>query len=371
MASIQRRGRKWIVRWRDPDGLDRSRSCTTRATADEVRRDVEAHVERGERWEPRGARPLAVVREVAAAWLRSRAVRLAPRTLIRYGQMIEAWAQWMEARHGQRVHLGQLTRGVLEEYWRELTSGASGRWGVDRSVATARKHLEAVYLCWAWAYDREEWEGSVPRPRRLELPVRPTAPPALAPTWAQMDEAILVARGWLRCLLVVLRCTGLRVAQALGLRWEDLRGTLLTIRPELGKSQAEKHGRRIPIAPVLLAELNSSRLCAWDRNEPWIVPSRPPLGKSTRRSRDARARDAARVWARTKTPKDVWAHRPDHAFRKGFVTGLRAAGADAWAVEVLVGHRLPGEQHQYVDPSKALPLEAAVALVPPLPTVPA
>lgn len=60
----------------------------------------------------------------------------------------------------------------------------------------------------------------------------------------------------------------------------------------------------------------------------------------------------------------AWKGRPHHAFRKGFVTELRRAGADADAVEYLVGHSL-GLRGVYTDPD-ALALRAAVALVPPL-----
>jgi len=374
MASVAKRGKRWTVRWRDPDGGARQRTVATKATAEELRRDVESAVGRGERWEPRGARPEPLVRAVAAAWLRARAVRLARRTLIRYGQMAEAFVGWLETREGKGVRMRAFSRALLEDYWRELTAGSSGRWGGDRAVSTARKHLEVVRLLWEWAHDREEYDGQVPRPREVDLPRRAVTAPALAPSWAQMDDAIVTARGWLRCLFVVLRCTGLRVSQAMGLRWEDVQADSLRVRPELGKSQSEKHGRLIPLAPVLLEELDRPLLCLWDRSEPWLVPSRTTGRQdpdaAPRRSRDARSRDAARVWARTTTPKQVWEKRPDHAFRKGFVTGLRSLGADPWAVEVLVGHRLPGEQAAYVDVHQAFRLREAVALVPALPVVP-
>jgi integrase len=182
--------------------------------------------------------------------LRARAVRLARRTLIRYGQMAEAFVGWLETREGKGVRMRAFSRALLEDYWRELTAGSSGRWGGDRAVSTARKHLEVVRLLWEWAHDREEYDGQVPRPREVDLPRRAVTAPALAPSWAQMDDAIVTARGWLRCLFVVLRCTGLRVSQAMGLRWEDVQADSLRVRPELGKSQSEKHGRLIPRHPA-------------------------------------------------------------------------------------------------------------------------
>ncbi len=62
---------------------------------------------------------------------------------------------------------------------------------------------------------------------------------------------------------------------------------------------------------------------------------------------------------------EVWEGRPHHAFRKGLVSGLKRAGADTDAVEVLVGHSL-GLRGVYTDPD-AIPLRGAVELIPRLP----
>jgi len=60
-----------------------------------------------------------------------------------------------------------------------------------------------------------------------------------------------------------------------------------------------------------------------------------------------------------------WQHRSTHAFRKGFISGLRKAGADPDAVEFLVGHDL-GLVGVYTDPD-SFPLAEAVAMVPEVP----
>ena len=53
------------------------------------------------------------------------------------------------------------------------------------------------------------------------------------------------------------RSTGLRVGQVLRLEWQDFDLDALRqhVRPELGKSRAEKAGRYIPAAPTLLPVL--------------------------------------------------------------------------------------------------------------------
>ncbi len=60
---------------------------------------------------------------------------------------------------------------------------------------------------------------------------------------------------------------------------------------------------------------------------------------------------------------EVWSGRPHQAFRRGFVSGLKRAGADRDAVEHLVGHTL-GSRGAYID-LDSLPLDEAIALVPP------
>jgi hypothetical protein len=80
-------------------------------------------------------------------------------------------------------------------------------------------------------------------------------------------------------------------------------------------------------------------------------------------ARTARARDAARGWERAGVRPEVWRGRPHHAFRRGLVSGLKRAGADADAVEHLVGHAL-GSRGAYIDLDN-LPLDEAVALIPP------
>ena len=53
-----------------------------------------------------------------------------------------------------------------------------------------------------------------------------------------------------------------------------------------------------------------------------------------------------------------------HLFRKAFVANLRRAGADADAVEQLVGHKLGGVKEHYLNLDDLM--VAAVGLVPPI-----
>lgn len=143
----------------------------------------------------------------------------------------------------------------------------------------------------------------------------------------------------------------------MNLRWEDFdfeRNTL-HIRGELGKSKREKRGRFIPVTSHLLEAMST-----WGRREGYVLTT----NRRGLRERLARPRDMERAWVRAGVRPAAWRGRPHHAYRKGFVTGLRRSGADSDAVEYLVGHSL-GLREVYTDPD-ALELRAAIDLVPPL-----
>ena len=185
----------------------------------------------------------------------------------------------------------------------------------------------------------------------------------MAPTWEEMDACIEAANGWHKKLATILRCTGLRVNQAMHLWWEDLDQTkcVLRIRPELGKTDEERIGRFVPVPGFLVSEVST-----WDRVDEFIIPCNRKAGP---RQREARSRDMNRAWERSGVRREVWAGehhhhgRPHHAFRKGYVSGLKALNADSDAVEHLVGHKLPGLRSTYTDAS-SLPLQDTVNLIP-------
>ncbi len=359
MASIDKRNGKWRVRWRDPDGRARSRTCPTKASAARLKAEVEQHVAEGRRWEPRDAREEPDIEVMLRAYAAECARVLKPNTAVRYARALDLFLRYLRDRFGGSTPLrgDLLTRRLLADFYDDLATG--GLHGRPRSQATQRKIAEVVQLAWAWLYDDDELGEHVPPPRKLRMAREPAAP-AVAPTWAEMDACIATLSGWQRDVAFILRCTGLRVQQAMELRWSDLdldRG-LLTIRGELGKSKQEQRGRRIPVSGHLVAELRT-----WERlDDNYLVTSTRHRGGD--RERMARARDAARGWQRAGVRPEVWQKRPHHSFRKGYVSGLKRAGADPDAVEFLVGHSL-GLRGVYIDP-EALPLRATVDLVPPV-----
>ena len=362
MASIRKHGPSWQIRFVQPDGSAGSRSgFTTRRAAEAVAREIEDTVASGRRWEPRDARASANLREVAAAYVTDCARRLRPITVLGYARSIETFLTWL-ATSEPALPGSALSRPVLLAYFDHLTTTPATAGGHDlarrRSASTPVKRLAELHTWWEWAYDAEErWPGTISPPKELRLS---TPPPVrvVAPTWAEMDACIASALGPQRRAAIVMRYTGLRVGQVMRLKWSDLDlvARELRVRPELGKSRAESAGRTIPVSAHLVSEL-----AGWGVREGWLIPTHRRDGP---RERVFRSRDLGRAWQRAGVRPEVWKGRPDHAFRKGFRSGLKRAGADTEALEYLLGHQLgSGEEGTYTDPD-ALPLREAVDLVP-------
>jgi integrase/recombinase XerD len=337
MATIEQRGSTWRVRWRDPDGRQRSRACPDHRTAKRLALDVAGEVAEGRRWSPRDAAPVPLLVDVLDAYLTDvRRLRSAGTARV-YESRLDGFLLWA----GEDATVDALSRQLLADYYASLAPG----------LATRRQLVAAVERAWRWAAESDAYCDDVPRPRHLEVPA-PPGRPTVAPTWAEVDAVIAHAKGEPhRRLLALLRCTGLRVHQALGLAWSDVdleRGTL-RVRGELGKTSVERQGRVVPLAPVLLEEL-----AGWGVREGALVAG-------LKDEQAARLRTVA-AWQASGQRAELWQRRPHHAFRRAFVTGLRRAGADPDAVEVLVGHSL-GLRGVYTDP-EALGLRDVVALVP-------
>jgi len=357
MTTIEPTNTGYLVRWRDPDGRERFRECPTYSLAGVLKREVEDAIAHGERWQPRAVSTAPDLRVMIQAFLACCSTTLRPQTVVRYARALGLFVQWLEARHGAGQFLGPdlLCRQILAEWHGALAHG--GLHGRDRKPSTRRKLIEVVQLLWRWAYDHDQYGDLVLPPRSLNLPREP-ATPTVAPTWDEMDSCVRALRSWQQRTCTVQRFTGLRVHQAMHLRWDDLdldRGTL-TVRGELGKTRWERQGRVVPLSPHLVEVLRT-----WEQPEDWVVTSNRRRGGAF--ARTARSRDAARGWKRAGVRPEVWRGRPHHAFRRGLVSGLKRAGADADAVEHLVGHAL-GSRGVYID-LDSLPLEEAVALIPP------
>lgn len=355
MASITKRGRRWLVRWRDPDGGERTRSCPDKATADVLRREVERAHALGQRWTSGEAAPPSL-KEAQEAYARFRAPRKRAASLYLDELSAHKFGEWLRERRPRAARFGvdELNHANLRDYDTALrTSGLH--------VKTANGYTLAVRRWWAWCAAQPEYEPYLkpaPESAVLALPAAPWVPPH-APTWDECDRAIAAAERvpWLHAALVVLRFTGLRQSQAMALEWRDLDirdrdDAWLTVRPELGKTTQERSGRVVPISPHLV-----DYLAGTGRRDGYVVaPSR------ARRMVDAAPANVA--WKRSGVRRVAWERHPCHSFRYAFTSGLAAMGADHEAVERLVGHAVMGTRASYLDPRWALRLREAVDMLP-------
>lgn len=372
MPSIRRdqKGR-WYVRWRALDGTQPKFKppSGTKAAAERAKREIERCLDRGEDWvrpSRRVVRERAQTLEAAmSAYLDAKAITFrSSQSLKNLDNMLGAFLAFLDDRDGDRwAHqCSALTRGALRGFYRWLLNK-------DRPVSrlTANNYVKAIQRAWAWLFDDDEWGEIVPRPRKIELPRERPKRTGRAPSWAQMDAVIQAAREadeWCWRLFFVCRCTGLRPwSQAFKLRWEhvDLEQGLLTIPGEMGKTYAERAGRRVPLAPVLLDEL-----AAWGKRTGWLIDC-PGEGRKP---------DAQRLkqwWAAAGLDPSQLPWRHVHGFRHGFVTGMTKLGVEKGLRCALTGHT-DSDTHTmtYTDMSALMPqLREAVAKVPPLTPMPA
>lgn len=355
MASIRKRGEKYDVRYREPDGTERTRTCPSLPSARALARKVDEARALGHRWEPGQATTPPGLTEARDAYTKWRSTRKRANTLEGDEVAMNRFIGWLKGRRMKRVDA--LTIDLLLE-WDEENRSGPGR----VSARSANHYIQRVRHWMAWCSSRPDYRAFVPPPpesRILDLPAVPWVPPH-APTWAQMDAAIGAARTpWLEDALVVMRCTGLRVGQMMRLRWDDLHedgrdGWMLHVRPELGKTKQERAGRLIPVTRHLVEHFAGRGV-----RTGWLVAPE-------KRAREVASWQVTDIWERSKVPDRIWRGHTCHCFRYGFETGLTAAGGEWQAVEHLVGHAVKGSGSSYLDTRWALKLREAVDLVPPI-----
>lgn len=134
MATVEKRGDAWRVRWRDPDGKERSRKCPTARSAKELKAQVE---ESGRCWQPAAAVEVPSLVSLIDAWLQDLArINRAPRTIARAYAVAAPFLAWLRDRLGRDPLVSDLSRQVIEDYDRRHVLAGNGI--QTRRVAGAR-----------------------------------------------------------------------------------------------------------------------------------------------------------------------------------------------------------------------------------------
>ena len=222
--------------------------------------------------------------------------------------------------------------------------------------ATNTAHLRVTHIraLWRWSSTCAEWIDVVPRYVEVELPQADAPPRKRAPTWSQLDKMIAElehlsvtrsasnqkrpqAIGAHRAV-VLMRFTGLRRSQVCELAWEDfdLENAELYVRPELGKSKAERRGRTIPISKHLVEVM-----AGWGRRDGLVCLS---VETQVVNYYLIRAFKAAEI------PEEVWRRQSAHCLRRSFTSELVSRGAMRFAVEILCGRSTGVGGDVYTDP---------------------
>jgi integrase len=357
VASYSKRGNRYQIRWRDPDGTNRGYSCPDLTTTKKIVRQIEEYSALGRVWRsPREVEVPSLIK-LCDEYINETKRLKAPGTAEQREIAIANFLRFLGADETHWYGPDDLTRSNLSGFYDYMIGERKC------SAVYAGEQVRKVERWWTWLADSDDWCDLVPRPKRLELPEMLPTPAAVAPSWEEMDRVVEAANGWYRNLFVVLRYTGLRKSQAMRLTWNDfdLDAGELYVRPALGKSRQERAGRRIPISAHLV-----EAMAGWGVREGFVVPCPGARRKLDHESvqylwKRAGAREA--IWnTRVEDDRRVLGH-PTHAFRKGIESGLLQLGANALAVEYLLGHKLPGVLTSYVDPT-TLPLRDTIDLVP-------
>jgi integrase len=228
----------------------------TRPEAEDAMRHLIADVQRGLWTPPEDRAPQPEVRETptfaefASEWFRGRVAD----GLSEKGQEDVLW------RLGHLRSLGQLRLdriGVedVDRYRRaKVTEGTLGASSINKTIAT----LAAVFeVAVEYGYvDRNPAKGKrrrlkAPRPRRVTL-TRAEHVAALLDAAGALDAAGRSA-AWRRPLLATLTFAGLRIGEALGLRWRDVDLAVGRLRVQGTKTDAAD--RTVELLPVLRDEL--------------------------------------------------------------------------------------------------------------------
>ena len=348
------------VRWKFRGQRGRIK-CVTTTEARRLAAEISSAHARGIAWRPRNDDLNPRLADVCRTYLERHELSKRPNTIKGWRQSLSLFLRFLRLRKPRgRLSPTLLSEDSIQGFYRYMRDER------EANSSTARTRAIHASMLWQWASTSAEFGDIVPPFIRTPLPQLDAPEPVAAPMWAMCDKVIETARTsnnpqseYHYRLMVVARFTGLRVNQALGLRWSDfdIDACTLRIRGELGKTRNERRGRTVPISAHLVAEI-----ATWGRRDGWLIvyPTRGSAGHSTPTA------GVRNHWRASGIDSRFWKGRPVHSFRKAFASELIMRGADRFAVEMLCG-RSAGMQDTYLDPAFLWSsMVEAVALLPAL-----
>ena len=345
MASSEKHGDKWHVRWREPevtrhpDGTttrrwrQRKRVCPTRRVAEALLREVREAKALGKPWVPESETPTATLGGVALAYIAHAHTTGVRESTQRFrAAILGALFDFAE----EETSVRSLSLSFLDDYCAFLAQGTN-------AASTRFRQVGELERMWKWAHERSERFPGVPAPQRLTPDLDRPDPivPLDTPDWTDADAMIsrLDQRAWHRRVALVQRYHGLRVSQVLSLRWVDVNLERALLYLHAGRRGAKKGRTRVvPLHTALAREM-----CTWDPGTGLVF--RRANGQQWRG--DALVEPFRRAWrlagvSETKwgaTEYDLRRHgRPTHALRACVRVGLVRAGVEEAVALYYVGH---------------------------------
>lgn len=225
--------------------------------------------------------------------------------------------------------LDRIDEGLIEQWveWRSRKPGRAVRPAtVNRGLATLRRMLRLA----------QEWRLIDRVPRIRMLPGEKPREAILSPE--QEARYLDAAPPLLHDVAVLVLDSGLRLGEALALRWADVAEGWLAVRD--GKSSYAR--RAIPLTARVRAMLEAR--CATPDRDPAALVFPRPDGKAL--SRHTLDQQHQRVRAVLSLPGELVIH----SLRHTALTRLGAAGADAFTIQRVAGHSSVLISQRYVHP---------------------
>jgi integrase len=316
-----------VVRFRDGYGKQRQKSARTMAEARRLRAELVADVSRGT-YRPDTKTTLG---EYAPVWLESYTGRTArglrPETIAEYATDI---AHAVDALGRRR--LSEITPADVKSYAAKVAEKGL-------APATVRKRLAPLKALLATALEEGLIRANPTAGVRITAAAADTQDddgPVKVLSPEQLERLIReVPDDWRRLLVRLVAATGLRISEAVGLRWNDVQGRRVMVRRRIRRGRAgapkSKAGRReVPISAALARDLAAHRLRQrWSADEDYVFTG--PQGNPT-------LTNGTYPWlkkaaTRAEVPWTAW-----HTLRHTAATRWLLGGVDIATVSRLLGH---------------------------------
>lgn len=328
--GVYRRGGSYVVIVRDPSGRQRKHAARTLAEARDLKAQLAADVSRGEY----RAQARTTFAEYAQSWMQTYTGRTArglrDTTRAEYVRAIEQRA----IPYFRRRKLGEIEPRDVKEYAAHVAAS-----GV--AASTVRNAVAPLRALFATAVEEGVLRSNPATGVRLpRAAATEDAEPAAKALTEQELQALLAAAPppW-QLLFHFLADTGLRIGEALALRWQEIdfgrRRVLVRRRLYAGQyaPPKSKYGRRdVPVSPQLAQALWAQRKAAKGGDDAPVWPGKDgmPVDASTAyRAVRAAGKRAGVPWVGL------------HTLRHTCATRLFKAGLNAKQAQVWLGHHSP------------------------------